>query len=114
VAGGIGITPFLAALRTQTLTVPTHLLYLYPNVHDAAYLDELRARATCQPLLTLDLRATGNELPDINALLPSARALQGVTSYLCGPPGLMQTVLHALQEKGIPLHHIHSERFDFR
>lgn len=114
VAGGIGITPFLAALRTQTLTVPTHLLYLYPNAHDAAYLDELRARATCQPLLTLDLRATGNELPDINALLPPARALQGVTSYLCGPPGLMQTVLHALQEKGIPLHHIHSERFDFR
>lgn len=114
VAGGIGITPFLAALRTQTLMVPTHLLYMYSNMHDAAYLDELRARATRQPLLTLALHATGTALTDINALLPPVRALHGVTSYLCGPPGLMQAVSHARQEKFIPLHHMHSERFDFR
>jgi len=44
-AGGIGITPFLALLRAGPLSQQTTLVYLYRAEADAAFLQELRAFA---------------------------------------------------------------------
>lgn len=41
IAGGIGVTPFTAALRAQPRKQPTTLIYLYRTASDAAFLDEL-------------------------------------------------------------------------
>jgi ferredoxin-NADP reductase len=81
-AGGIGITPFLALLRAGPLSQETRLVYLYRAEADAAFLQELRALAERDPQLSLQALATGNEPPNLDSLLPEARALPG-TSAIC-------------------------------
>lgn len=113
-AGGIGITPFLALLRAGPVSQPTTLVYLYRAEADAAFLQELRARTDSDPQLSLQALATGNEPPDVNALLPDALKLAGIECYLCGPPGMVAAVRQSLRERGIKLRHIHFENFGFR
>lgn len=114
VAGGIGITPFLAALRHGPLTQQVHLLYLHRNESDAAYSDELSVLATRQPLLHLVMVDCANCLPDLQTLLPAANELQKQECYLCGPDGLVNTTVAVLRKRGVDLDRIHFERFDFR
>lgn len=114
IAGGIGITPFLALLRTTLLAQPVRLVYLYRSERDAAYLAELQALAVTQPNLALDAIASGTGMPDLPAILPSAADLGNWDCYLCGPPGLVTAAVALLQARGVPPGRIHFERFDFR
>jgi predicted ferric reductase len=114
VAGGIGITPFLAVLRNGPLTQRVHLLYLHRNESDAAYAEELSALAKHQPLLHLVMVDCANCLPNLQALLPAANELSTQECYLCGPDGLVNAAVAVLHERGVGLERIHFERFDFR
>lgn len=114
VAGGIGITPFLAALRQGPLTGPVCLIYLHRDTRDAAYSGELRALATHEPNLRWQEITCGEGLPDLAAALPAAEELAGHACYLCGPPGLIEAAGALLQQRGVAIRHIHFERFDFR
>lgn len=114
VAGGIGITPFLAQIRAGLLNQQTLLLYLYRAEADAAFMDEIRAMAACDPNLSLRAVATGNDVPDLTLLLPDATALTQHDCYLCGPPGMVAGLRKALSLKGITPRHIHFENFEFR
>jgi predicted ferric reductase len=93
-AGGIGITPFLALLRAGPLSQQTTLVYLYRAEADAAFLQELRALAERDPHLSLQALATGNEPPDVNAFLPDAVKLAGrvLSVRAAGHAGRGQTV----------------------
>ncbi|MBP9712382.1 MAG: ferric reductase-like transmembrane domain-containing protein [Sterolibacterium sp.] len=117
-AGGIGITPFMATLRAGSLSAPVHLIYLHRDADDAAYVDELHALAQQQPLLTLVVQASGAALPDLSKLLPQilSDAPQGGSRdcYLCGPPGLVAAARRVLMQRGVAATQIHDERFDFR
>ena len=114
IAGGIGITPFLAALRNGSLGYPIRLIYLHRNDTDAAFLDELQNMAHRQPELTLELVASGNAVPDLAMILPNKEELAGMECFLCGPPGLISAVVRMLQNRGVKQRRIHFERFDFR
>lgn len=114
VAGGIGITPFLACLRNAQVNQPTHLLYLFSSTTEAAFLDELEMFARTNPGFTLEAKATGAALPDLANILPTTDRLLGQHCYLCGPPGLIAALSHLLQARGVAPKHIHFERFDFR
>lgn len=114
VAGGMGITPFLAQLRAGSLKQQTLLLYLYRSEADAAFMDEIRAMAARDPNLTLKDMATGNDVPDLSRLLPDAAVLAQHDCYLCGPPGMVAGLRKALSVKGITPRHIHFENFEFR
>lgn len=113
-AGGIGITPFLAMLRSGPLTQAVRLMYLYRNEADAAYLNELGELAPHHPQLSLQLVATGDSLPDLDALLPTTGDLNHYSCYLCGPVGLINAAVAVLRQRGVATQHIHFERFDFR
>lgn len=113
-AGGIGITPFLAVLRDELLTGPTTLIYLYRQDVDAAYVEELRMLALGQPLLTLQLHCGETDASSLAALLPAAAELVGQMAYLCGPPGLIGAAVQVLGQRGMSSARIHFERFDFR
>lgn len=113
-AGGIGITPFVAALRNGPLAQPAHLIYLHRDHAGAPYADELTALASAQPLLRLHIVDTGDAAPDLGLLLPGAGELRGLHCYLCGPSGLLDAVVQQLQQRGVAPSHIHFERFDFR
>ncbi|GAB3543091.1 ferric reductase-like transmembrane domain-containing protein [Noviherbaspirillum agri] len=117
IAGGIGITPFLAVLRDQALehpVHPVHLVYLYPTESAAMYLDEIRHIAALQPQLRVQCVATGRGIPDLRTILPDAPQLAGVHCYLCGPAGMVTSARQVLQERGVTPDHVHFERFDFR
>lgn len=114
IAGGIGITPFVAALRASAPSQPTTLLYLFRSERDAAYLAELRSLAATTELLTLIEHATGERVPDMNDLLPASIDAKACHCYLCGPPGLIAAALPALTRRGFAPDHLHYERFDFR
>src|SRR5687767_1519058 len=53
IAGGIGVTPFIARLRAGDLTTPIQLIYTYPRPDAAPYLAELQEHADHQPLFRL-------------------------------------------------------------
>jgi ferredoxin-NADP reductase len=114
VAGGIGITPFIALSRESSPSSPTALIYLYRRDSDAAFLHELRALAAAAPLLSLNAVATGDDLPDLPSILPDSATLSGRHCYLCGPPALITGATRVLVERGVKADHIHFERFDFR
>ena len=114
VAGGMGITPFLAQLRAGSLKQQTLLLYLYRSEADAAFVDEIRALAVRDPNLSLRAVATGKDVPDLSLLLPDAAVLTQHDCYLCGPPGMVAGLRKALSLKGITPRHIHFENFEFR
>ncbi|WP_022721646.1 ferredoxin reductase family protein, partial [Rhodopseudomonas sp. B29] len=114
VAGGIGITPFMARLSTAPLRHPVHLLYLYRREQDAAFLPELRTLAATDPNLTLHEVATGDALPDIDPLLPPQYQLAGTECLLCGPAQLVAQIEPGLQARGVAPRRIHYENFEFR
>lgn len=114
IAGGIGITPFLAQLRAGTVKQPTRLVYLYRTGADAAFLPELETLAGNDPGLSLKPVATGNAVPDLNALLADVADLAQHAVYLCGPPGMVAGLRKTLRDRGMASHRIHFENFDFR
>jgi predicted ferric reductase len=113
-AGGIGITPFLARLRSGPLTQVVRLIYMHRNVADAAYLKELDELTAQQPLLRLTVVASGAGQPDLHTLLPTSADLNHCRCYLCGPVGMVHAAVAMLRQRGVPAQHIHFERFDFR
>lgn len=114
-AGGIGITPFLALLRSARLVHPTTLFYLYRSEAGAAFLSELQSVAAADRKLALYTLATGDEPPNLDLLLAEAGALAGAPEcYLCGPPGMLAAAVKTLRRHGIRRRHIHFENFGFR
>ena len=114
IAGGIGITPFMAALRAQPRKERTTLIYLYRTASDAAFLDELLGLAATDPKFELVTHATGDDSPNAAPLLAKVARLCERRVYLCGPPAMVDTLAHRLAELGVPPQSIHYERFDFR
>ncbi|MBI5890976.1 MAG: ferric reductase-like transmembrane domain-containing protein [Nitrosomonadales bacterium] len=114
IAGGTGITPFLAVLREGLVSQPTRLLYLYRSGTGAAFVQELQDIAHADPHLSLQTMQVDNPQPDLDALLPDAHELSHRECYLCGPPGMIAALKPALRQRGITPRHIHFENFGFR
>lgn len=111
IAGGVGITPFLAALETEITPTPT-LLYAVRSVEDNPIVDRLRAAAAEGRVhLHLFTSATGRLTPAaLGDLFPDG--LAGHHVALCGPAGLVTTMADAAQSRGAAS--IETEDFDIR
>lgn len=114
VAGGVGITPFMAALRDRPPAQPTTLIYLYRRDEEAAFLDELRALAVADPCFELRSQACGEELPALDELLATVSCLAERQVQACGPSGLVEALRESLRRLGLPAASMHFESFDFR
>lgn len=114
IAGGIGITPFIAALRAPPCTQPTTLLYLYRQGGTAAFLDELKMLDTADPQLELLTHASDSGLPDYSALLDKVQQLSGRSISICGPQAMVDALLPQFLKHNIPASSIHAEKYDFR
>lgn len=113
-AGGIGLTPFLAVLRDERLMQPTQLFYFYRRPEDGAYVEELRTLAARQPSLTMHVHCGDFNAATLAGLLPDSAALAGRIAFLCGPPGLLGNTAEILGQRGMAPASIHFECFDFR
>lgn len=117
VAGGVGITPFLAALEQMQPDSGARvtLLYCIHSRDSAGALDDVERHAARLPQVDLLVlgdegqgRLTSERLTDIiRGMKPNAQV------YLCGPEGLKTMVSDAWESLGRK-GRIHSERFDFR
>jgi ferredoxin-NADP reductase len=107
IAGGIGITPFLAQLEDlHRGAVPYELHYAVRSIEHAAFLNRLRERAGDKLQLYYDSEA---QSIDFDGLL-SAQPL-GTHVYVCGPAGLINRVVTTAQACGWSDSHIHWEQF---
>lgn len=114
VAGGIGITPFMAALRQQRCEQPTALLYLYRTPADAAFLAELQMLQASDPMFQLLGQATGPQPPSLEPLLSAVDRISERQVHVCGPAPLLARLRSSLQALGVHPAAIHFESFDFR
>ena len=114
VAGGVGITPFMAALRQRPRSQPTTLIYLFRKQTDAAYLDELSELAKTDPQFELIAEAPGQKRPEFPRLLAGVPQIAMREVQICGPIPMVDALLPHLHELGVADHAIHFEKFDFR
>ena len=106
-AGGIGITPFMA--QTAQLRDTGGIAELHYGVRNRAlgtYVDELSDRLG--PRLHVYLDEAGERM-DLDRLLSSQPA--GTHLYVCGPAPMIDAVLEKAREHAWPDAHVHHEHF---
>ncbi|WP_323016676.1 ferric reductase-like transmembrane domain-containing protein [Castellaniella sp.] len=121
VAGGIGITPFLAWLESlQTRPEASPHVQLHYCVRDAAR-DPFVARLheLCSPLphITLHVHdASAGQRLDAGTLHQASQAQAGeaMDVWFCGPAGLARQLESGLQSRGLKGVSVHREAFDMR
>lgn len=107
IAGGVGITPFLAQLEDlHGGAVPYELHYSVRSPEHAAFLPRLRAREGDRVRMYYD---SESHAIDFDGLL--ANQPLGTHVYVCGPAGLINRVLTTAKRWGWPDSHVHSEQF---
>ncbi len=106
-AGGIGITPFMAMMKQLTIEdLPFELHYANRSVARGAYVGHLGSLYGHRIRTYTDDQ--GEALP-LGRLLSSQPL--GTHVYVCGPTGMIDWVLRSAREAGWPDENVHSERF---
>jgi ferredoxin-NADP reductase len=107
IAGGIGITPFLAQLEDlHGGGVPYELHYSVRSTEHAAFLDRLRSREGERLHMYYD---SDNQYIPFEPLLSNQPL--GTHVYVCGPLGMIKHVIATAQACGWPDSHVHWEQF---
>jgi predicted ferric reductase len=118
IAGGIGITPFLSALREQSAQLPpTTLFYAVRSHKEALFLDEIQnaAERFDGALQVIVLASDQDERIDVDTLTKNLpKPLPSYDYYLCGPGELLAAVRTTLRRHRVPARHVHFERFKLR
>ena len=126
IGGGIGITPMMSMLRWCIANQPqreVHLYYGLRNGEEHAFKPQLEELAASHPALRLhvaysrpasadvagrDYQHAGHvDVELLRKTLPHGRH----QFYVCGPPAMMQTLVPALADWGVPVADIHCEAF---
>lgn len=115
IAGGVGITPFLGAATTRSVTdgTPPHLFYCVRSRNEAPGLIELeQAHREGRIELHVHSSADGNRLrgEDISAI--AGRGFSQTHVVMCGPSALVTTMRSVVRSLGV--RHVHVEAFDIR
>ncbi|MGE5640530.1 MAG: ferredoxin--NADP reductase [Clostridia bacterium] len=124
-AGGIGVTPFLAMARhaaAQRLTHRIHLFYSNRRPEDAAFLGELRMLERTNPrfrfiptMTQMDkssLQWDGSTGPiGMNLLSPMLGNPKDAVYYFAGPPSMAMSMYDLLQRLGVAADDMQSEEF---
>lgn len=126
IAGGIGITPMMSMLQWLVRNQPTrvvHLFYAVRNGYEHAFKGTLEALALNHPCFKLHVAysrpASEDRLGEYfqfsgridTALLETVLGGHDYQFYLCGPAGLMNTLVPALLDWGAPENQVHFEAF---
>lgn len=126
IAGGIGITPMMSMLRWCTTEQPARTLHLYygmRNSADHAFKEALETLAAQHPSFHLNIvysqagpddqrdralqHAGRVDIDLLRRTLPHGRH----QFYVCGPPAMMESLVPALVQWGVPQQDVHFEAF---
>jgi predicted ferric reductase len=118
IAGGVGISPFLAWLTDEETNDLSHatLFYFFTPGREfpsAARVEELAALKNAQFVPV----STGPNAPEFSERLERIVREVGAANVqvsFCGPKGLLEHVRKELQRLGVPESNLHFEYFEFR
>lgn len=126
IAGGIGITPMLSMLAWCQANQPEREVWFFYGVRngkEAAFADRLNSIAAANPNVHLRL-CFSDPLPEDQPtrdfqhhgrvsvdLFRMELPLKPYHFYICGPTPMMETLVPALEDWGVPDSHIHFEAF---
>lgn len=117
-AGGIGVTPFLAWAESLTGSEPRHihLVYCLTTPDEVIGLDVLERAAARNARFTYDVvissrdgRLTARRLTELSPFL-----IKDADMYYCGPDGLRQAMERDLAAMGQSPRNVHYELFELR
>ena len=126
IGGGIGVTPFISMLATldaQGFQREVWLFYGVRNESEHAFKDDLEQLAKKHPSFHLHVAYSGvapDALPKSDfyhaghvdlALLQHVLPSSSFEFYVCGPPAMMNSLVPALVEWGVPKSRIKFEAF---
>ena len=118
IAGGIGLTPFLAFIRDMDETLDHDVEFYYTVRHrdEALFYNEIIAAAQRIPRLKVHIRfsATGGSLTVDEIVRNAGGNIEGHYVYMCGPFPMLQSFEKKFLALGLPANHIHFEEFNFR
>lgn len=107
IAGGIGITPFLAQIKQlQHFGGKFELHYSARSKPLGAYMDELQREHAEKVHFYFDDQKQVMDLTRILCMQPI-----GTHLYVCGPRGMINWVLSTAAQMGWPAHALHHEEF---
>lgn len=126
IGGGIGITPMMSMLRWCMARQPQRVIHLYYGLrssgehafkplletvaasHPALHLHIVYSRPGASDILGRDYQHAGHvDVELLRRTLPPGRH----QFYVCGPPAMMNVLVPALAEWGVPVADIHFEAF---
>jgi ferredoxin-NADP reductase len=110
IATGVGISPFLSALRTYTHK-PLMILYGAKTRTDLYERVWLKSNFNIQFAVSQDEKHFGIHKGRITDLLDQLPISDDITYYLCGIEGMITDTSKYLTDKGIPYNHIQQELF---
>lgn len=119
IAGGVGITPIRAmfAALPRRMSGRITLIYRASDPRDVVFSQELNAIADDRQAALhylIGARADlGYDPLDSDYLEWIVPGLHRHEAYVCGPPGMTQTVVSSLVAAGVPRRRIHHESFEF-
>jgi predicted ferric reductase len=117
IAGGVGVAPFLSWLRAlDGDDLSQHVHFFYSADGEAPFAQEIREIADRHRSLQVHLIDTGVEgrLTTEQVLSVTDGDPRGVSVFMCGPRGMLQTFQTRLRTAGVPARRIHREYFDWR
>ena len=117
IAGGIGITPFVAwAQAMDRRDNPVVLFYCVKNEDGAAHLRELAARADDLPNFTLVLHAseTSGRATAETILETTGLDASNLSIAFCGPEAMRKALSTGFAVRGVPVRKIGYEEFEIR
>lgn len=118
IAGGIGVTPFLSALRSMPPDRSGIIRFYYcvRRLEDAVYLDELQQLARQHRDIAIKTVVSGfGDRMSIDRLKDDLdRPLPDWSYFFCGPSGLGRSLFANLREAGVPKAKLHREEFKMR
>jgi predicted ferric reductase len=112
-AGGIGVTPFLAFLPAVEEDRDVRFVWTVHARDDAIYLDEVGETLARRPRVDFTLHTTETDgrlsLADLHLERP-----QALDVFICGPVPMRDAFIAQLLPLGVPLSRIHYEEFSLR
>jgi predicted ferric reductase len=118
IAGGIGLTPFLAFIRDMNGSLAHDVDFYYTVRHpeEALFLEEIKVAAERNLRFKPYVRFSSTEGSlSVDHILKNANGnLRDHHVYLCGPLPMIQAFEKKFLELGLPKKQIHYEEFNFR
>ena len=118
IAGGIGVTPFLAFIRDIRETLDRNVDFYYAMRHrdEVLFYNEIEIAGIRNPRLKVHIRysASGGSLTVEEIVRNAGGTVSEHDIYMCGPFPMMQAFEKKFLGLGVPKKNIHFEEFNFR